>query len=312
MATENHPPFYILSLFLNKCPLYYKHQNKLHTKENRKETASSQYLRYNSAHPAYTFKGIVKSQMFRLRRLCSRNEDYVTAIMGLRERCANSGYDKKMVDEVLKDAESLQRTLTRRKQVEDIEPDCKIRWVTMAKSNAEKEIEHFVKSMNSALKTRRIQFELIKTTAPTLGKLLFNDPTTFSNICKSTCYICKSKAKGEEKKAASKTNKEEYRIDQRTTCNDSGIYLVTCKCKEQYVGKTTVSFGRRFKEHWTKNTSVKDHLVNCDTQPTHQDVKIQFLENVWDRGKYSLSEREYLWNRRLKGDINVQKTLKNI
>ena len=96
--------------------IIYKHHNKLHTKENRKETASSKYLRYNSAHPAYTFKGIVKSQMFRLRRLCSRNEDYATAITGLRERCANSGYDKKMVDEVLKDAESLQRTLTRRKQ----------------------------------------------------------------------------------------------------------------------------------------------------------------------------------------------------
>ena len=41
------------------------------------------------------------------------------------------------------------------------------------------------------------------------------------------------------------------------------------------------------------------------------DIQVQFLENVWDRGKYSLSEREYLWNKRMKGSINVQKTLKN-
>ena len=52
-------------------------------------------------------------------------------------------------------------------------------------------------------------------------------------------------------------------------------------------------------------------MVSCDSQPTPEDVKIQFLENVWDRGKHSLSEREYLWNRRFKGDINVQKTLMN-
>ena len=33
------------------------------------------------------------------------------------------------------------------------------------------------------------------------------------------------------------------------------------------------------------------------------------LENVWGRGKYTLSEREYLWNKRLKGNINIQKTI---
>ena len=71
------------------------------------------------------------------------------------------------------------------------------------------------------------------------------------------------------------------------------------------MGKTTVTFGKRFKEHWSKNTSVKEHLGSCDSQPTPEDGKIQFLENVWDRGKHSLSEREYLWNRRFKGDINV-------
>ena len=42
---------------------------------------------------------------------------------------------------------------------------------------------------------------------------------------------------------------------------------------------------------------------------TVNDVKVQFLENVWDRGKYSLSEREFLWNKRLKGNINIQKTI---
>ena len=72
---------------------------------------------------------------------------------------------------------------------------------------------------------------------------------------------------------------------------------------------TTMMNGKRFKEHWSKGTSVKQHLTACKSNPTPGDVKVQFLENVWDRGKYSLSEREFLWTKRLKGTINVQKVI---
>ena len=44
--------------------------------------------------PTFTFMGIVKSQMYRLRRLCSRDEDYKDAIQNLKKRCLNSGYDE--------------------------------------------------------------------------------------------------------------------------------------------------------------------------------------------------------------------------
>ena len=132
-----------------------------------------------------------------------------------------------------------------------------------------------------------------------------------SKTCKSRCTVCTSHVRGDEKKATSKTTGETYSIDQRTSCRDSGIYMVTCKCKEQYIGKTTVQFNKRFNEHLKKNTSVKEHLDICDAAPTKEDINLQYLENMWDRGKYTLSEREYLWNRRFKGSINVQKTLKN-
>ena len=160
-------------------------------------------------------------------------------------------------------------------------------------------------------------FEVIKTTAPTIGKLLFNNNnnkkelTDLSKTCRSRCQVCTSNIRGDEKKATSKTTGEAYTIDQRTSCRDSGIYMVTCKCDEQYVGKTTVQFNKRLNEHTTKNTSVKEHLDKCDAGPTKEDINVQYLENMWDRGKYTLSEREYLWNRRMKGSINVQKTLKN-
>ena len=100
-----------------------------------------------------------------------------------------------------------------------------------------------------------------------------------------------------------------YFINPNINCKNSGIYAITCKCVDQYSGKTTVMNGKRFKEHWSKSTSVKQHLTTCKSNPIQGDVKVQFLENVWDRGKYSLSEREFLWTKRLKGTINVQKVI---
>ncbi len=292
----------------------YTHNNQLHTKENRKETAANLYLRYTSAHPSYTFKGIVKSQMYRLRRLCSRQEDFEIAIGNLKMRCINSGYDEEMVKEILEEAVDLKRELGRKRKMES-EDVYKIRWITMAHSKSEKEIETFVKNINAATRNYSVGFEIIKTTGPTLGKQLFNnnnnrDLMDSMGICTSRCEVCGQNARGDESTVISKVTGDSYRIDKRMTCNNSGIYLVTCKCKEQYTGKTTVTTGKRYKQHWTKKTSVKDHLDKCESKPTAGDVKVQFLENVWNRGKYSLSEREYLWNRRLKGSINVQKTLK--
>ena len=216
------------------------------------------------------------------------------------------------MDKILREAENIPRSLRKKPRTEEGE-FCKIRWVILAHSNAEEEIEQFVKSTNASLHSQNVCFELIKTTAPTLGKLLFNNngsAMNSSSTCKQSCHICSHNARGDLKKAESTRTKELYNIDERTTCDDSGIYLITCDCNEQYIGKTTVTFKQRFKEHGTKKTAVKEHLERCTKTPSTQDMKIQLVENVWNRGKYSLSEREYLWNRRLNGNINIQKTLK--
>ena len=190
------------------------HNNQLHTKENRKETASSSYLRQGSAHPSYTFNGIVKSQMHRLRRLCSRNEDYEIAIQNLKERCANSGYDMDMVGKILKDAGDIPREITNKK-AKDPSDVCKIRWVTMSHSHAEKEIGDFVKKINAALRNQHIMFELIKTTAPTLGQLLFHNNNKkevmeLSKTCRSRCQVCMNGSRKEETMVKGSSNGETY------------------------------------------------------------------------------------------------------
>ena len=287
------------------------HNNELHTKENRKETASNLYLRSGSAHPEFTFKGIVKSQMLRLRRLCSRDEDFKSALEGLQTRCHNSGYDKTMVKDIIEEANSLKRELNCTFTRSESEVN-KIRWVTLSGSTFEKEQRDFVRNMNNALKPHHIAFELIKMTGPTIGSQLFNNfdkPVFVDAKCNLRCVVCKNDARGERDFVTSSVTKKKYYINPNINCKHSGIYGITCKCVDQYSGKTTVTNGKRFGEHWSKSTSVRTHLNSCSSKPTLGEVKVQFLENVWDRGKYSLSEREYLWNKRLKGTINIQKVL---
>ena len=284
--------------------------NLVHTRENRKETSSNMYLRNGSAHPDYTYKGIVKSQMYRLRRLCSKDADFKASIENLKLRCYNSGYNRQMVDEVLSESNSLKREFKRKPC--ETETMNKVSWVVLSGSKFEKEQMNFVNNINGVLKEHHIAFEIVKSTGPTLGSQLFNNFDQSNSIkdgCNRKCFICKNNARGDPARVVSSVSNKRYHINPDISCKNSGIYAITCKCDEQYAGKTTITHEGRFKEHWTKSTSVQSHLKSCKSRPSVSEVKVQFLENVWNRGKYSLSEREYLWNKRLKGNINIQKTI---
>ena len=289
----------------------FKANNQLHTKEHRKETASNSYLRMGSAHADYTFKGIVKSQMYRLRKLCSRDEDFISAIAGLKERCINSGYDLAMVNEILSSANDLNREIKTTHNI-TIDDTHKIRWIILSHSCFENDIADFIKTMNQVLKPEHIQFELVKTTAPSIGRLLFNNFDRTDEARTNCCIICNNNVRGDDSVITSSVTKNSYRITSNIDCHNSGIYAITCKCVGQYSGKTTVGFNNRFPEHWNhKSSSVYKHLEHYKCTNNCNEIKMQFLENVWGRGKYSLSEREFLWNKRLKGVINIQKTLRN-
>jgi hypothetical protein len=252
--------------------------------------------------------------MQRLRRLCSRDEDFTTAIADLKIRCLNSGYDPKMVNEILISAKDLKRDINTTHSHEIQQNDNhKIRWITLSHSYFENDITKFTKTMNQVLRTEKIQFELVKTTAPSIGRLLFNNFDNDHEVqTNCSCMICSNDARGDERTITSSVTKNKYRINNNIKCSNSGIYGITCKCIGQYSGKTTVGFNKIYPEHWKlSGSAVKKHLLHHKCTNNASEVKMQFLENVWGRGKYSLSEREYLWNRRLKGVINIQKVLRS-
>ena len=289
----------------------YKFQNQFCTREHRKETSSLSYLKFGSAHPNHVFKGIVKGQMYRLRRLCSRKEDFDEAITNLKQRCISSGYDENMVEEILSVKDTLIRTLHPyfNKTVEDV---IKIRWVVLSNSRFENEMHEFVSKINQVNMQNKIKIELVKQTGSSLGRLLFNnnDSNQTSKSCGDACTWC-PRWKGDSLNVKSNVDQSTHKIDSFLSCVDSGIYAVNAKCDSQYTGKTTSPFHGRLGEHFAYvNSTLNEHLSSCGICVNKEDFKMQFLENVWKRGKYSLSEREYLWNVRIKGAINIQKTLK--
>ena len=289
--------------------------NKFHTKEHRKQTASNSYIKFGSAHPKHCFKGIIKSQMHRLRRLCSRNNDFMDAIKQLRERCINSGYDIDLVEGILMQANSLERDLSPKINLPVTSNIHKIRWVVLAGTPYEKQISEFTNKINDTLSSHKIKIEVVKSTGSSLGKLIFNnrEKHDVSRVCSSTnCSICSNNLRPNSNEVVSKLSGQKYRIDTKLNCDNCGIYRISCPCTATYSGKTTTFFSKRFDEHFQvyKKSTVLEHSDVCQLGKGKEQYTIQFLENSLSRGKYTLSEREYLWDERLRGEINVQKILK--
>ena len=280
------------------------------TKEFRKETSSNSYVKFGSAHPKHCFKGIIKSQMYRLRRLCSKNDDFIDAIQKLRQRCINSGYETKMIDEILSQADSLERI----QEVCVVLPPASIKWVVLSGTVYEKRITDFARRINAYLKNKNIKIEIIKSTGSSLSKLIFNNnvkPSTPKVCTLQNCTICSNSLRPDADSIVSPTNGRIYKLNPNLSCLDSGIYCIASPCVSLYTGKTTHEFNKRFDEHFrSKSSAVLDHSTKCEVCRNKCDFSIKFLESMYSRGKYSLSEREYLWNERLRGILNIQKTLK--
>lgn len=288
--------------------------DQFHTREYRKQTASNSYVKFGSAHPHHCFKGIVKSQLLRLRRLCSRDCDFHEAVVLLRQRCLNSGYCEEMVDNILQQAHTLQRNLVPVPKLEENEIRS-IKWVVLSGTPYEKDIETFATRVNKTLTHHKIRLDIVKSTGSSLGNLLFqnNIKGNFSKPCSRRCDVCSNNVRNDNINVESPTNGRSYPTNANLTCTDCGIYCISCSCLSLYIGKTTTQFNQRFREHFqqSRTSAVLEHSRACSIGKLKTDFSIQFLESIYSRGKYSLSEREYLWNERLRGVLNIQKTLKS-
>ena len=189
-----------------------------------------------------------------------------------------------------------------------------VRLVVLTGTPYEQDFVQFAKRLNPIIEPNGMKIEIVKSTSLPIGRMLFNNNdkhTTTHSCTDSKCLACKEELLCKSGNVKSTVTGETYLVDDSINCSDGGIYVVDGACGSQYTGKT-VNFSKRVNAHLgsSKQTSVFAHKQDCHTCYHTGDFKVTLCENYFKRGKYSLSEREYLWNYRIKGTMNVQKTLK--
>ena len=66
-----------------------------------KPTDSHKYLRFESSHPRHCMQGLPYSQFLRVRRICSREEDFVRHCENLRTHFIRRGYPTRLLDSAI-------------------------------------------------------------------------------------------------------------------------------------------------------------------------------------------------------------------
>ena len=223
-----------------------------------------------------------------------------------------SGYCPKMVCGILDNCKNLNRILVKPSPVIDKNHPLCVRLVSLSGTSYEIELNIFARRMNSLLDSSVLWIEIVKSTYLTLGQLLFNnnDHEQVDRTCRTEkCIVCKNGIRSPIDRITSTVNGHSYPIDTNVNCDNGGIYMIQGACKAQYTGKT-VDFSKRLSEHLTscKSSAVYCHKNTCPICHNINDFEVSYIENYHKRGKYTLSEREFLWNHRIRTTINVQKT----
>ena len=169
----------------------FKTDNTIRTREHRKDTSAKSYLKYNFAYPRHIFAGIIKSQLHRLRRLCSRNIDYENAVVDLKQRCIKSEYPITVIDNILNTAPNIIRTITKNPPLRNQDETPTVSLVVLSGTSYDKQFSDFATKMNN-LSHPLFKVELVKSTFLSISKVLFHNCVNMrqTTFCTSgTCII---------------------------------------------------------------------------------------------------------------------------
>jgi len=182
----------------------------------------------------------------------------------------------------------------------------------LSSTSYEQKFIEFAKRMNNTISSQNLKIEVVRSTTSTVGQLLFNNNNrpSMNEICTTNnCVVCINDLQNKSGNLKSSVTGAEYKVNAQLTCTQGGIYVINGKCSGQYTGKT-IHNGSRCTYHFNTNTTaISDHERGCNECEGPNSYTVTYVENYQNRGKYSLSEREMLWNTRMKGVINEQRTL---
>ena len=210
------------------------------------------FLNGMSYHPRFVYKSVIYCESIRLRRLNEKDEDYIKAIESLEQKCYRSGFNKKLVADMISLTKQWKNRFSppiARKQ----EDDPKTVWAT-----------HFPKLLRLSEKERRLNPTAMVTfkRPGTLGGVLTkykalahgsrSDDSGYSLPCQH-CKLCGKYGGQNMVNTTSNITSQsgrKFKLRHQLSCKDFGIYVASCQlCSSQYVGQTVTSFSQRWNTH---------------------------------------------------------------
>jgi hypothetical protein len=308
------------------------HQGQLFTDLYCKPTDAHNYLLYHSAHPSHLTKSLPYSQLLRVRRICSRIEDYDKNASMIGQHFLRRGYPEELIvseiirarrfdrKELLKDkpqtpkAKSFDDTFV----ITHYNPSCtplreiiQDNWSLLGRTNTTETIFHkspiFGYRRNQNLKDILVH---AKITLPPKPDTITRQRNVERKCKSKSCRYCpKLDTSGQIKGV---TSDHLYQTRTNITCNSNNlIYCIQCKrCHILYVGQTKNSIKERFKSHFYSithphnvDTTVGRHFSSLPHQGI-EDTNITVLEFILappntKAAQRLRDEKEKIWIHRL-------------
>ncbi|MEC8567887.1 MAG: GIY-YIG nuclease family protein, partial [Pseudomonadota bacterium] len=283
------------------------------------------FLNGQSSHPRNVFKSIFFSESIRMRRLNEKTDDYLKALEDLKIKCWKSGFDKKMVNNMLNIARSWKDRFAppngKNKPI-----DQRVVWATCFPSLlrlSKREIELNKDAVvvykrpqirgNKLLRYRgiahNIKSSLLGASSPCNRCKLCGKFGKSANMVNSATSITSMKGKS-------------FTIKRSLNCSDWGIYVATCAvCSHQYVGQTSTKFSARWNTHratWRHGAedegdkaALLKHFKKNHPDYLGRELSSAFTVTFVDRpsSPKNLDLLESKWINRLEATINIQKTV---
>lgn len=278
--------------------------SKLQTKVFFKPTDTHQLLHKSSFHPKHTFKGLLKSQIIRFKRICSFKSDFDDTCKILFAVLKHRGYGLREMRTTKNDIWFNYCEKTKSTEQDQLIP------IILDFCSVGQQLGRNFKDLLGKEKCFKDQklvlaFKNSKNIRQLLvrSKLETCKQGAFRTCGQHNCKTCRVHAT-DSIKIQSYNFKQDFNITDNITCSSSNlIYLITCrKCCLQYVGETGRTLRDRLNDHRSaikqhKNTPIGLHFNT--TNHSILDLKIVGIELNKDNNETHRKNREKFWQKTL-------------
>lgn len=254
--------------------------HKLDIKVYFKETDTHALLFKTSFHPKHTFRGLIKSQLLRFRRICTRDHDFREAVQILFRTLRTRGYSRPFLRRCLKTFED-QATRDEREKIPLITSFSTVATIlnSKIKTNFHEIIEKqgLLKSyhiISAYRRNRNLKDYLVRAKLPQIQRI--TKPNILSGNFVRLQFIYNRK------------KKTVFKISQSFSPHSTNcVYVIFCgRCGKQYIGETGNSISTRMMQH-RYNVKNRKHI---DTPFVKH-----FIAHGWSAVRVSGIQGNSLW-----------------